>query len=105
MPLYDGLHDVVKFLIVEHLQDVNTRGLFDKETPLHVASFRGHANIARLLLEHGADKDAQDHDIRKREGLLWHAYYDLMALLSTIKPDFAKPGCAWVKPTLPMNLT
>jgi hypothetical protein len=43
--------------------------------------------------------------IRKRDVLLWHAYHDLMSLLSTIKPDFAKPGCAWVKPTLPMNLT
>jgi hypothetical protein len=43
--------------------------------------------------------------IRKRDVLLWRAYHDLMSLLSTIKPDFAKPGCAWVKSTLPMNLT
>ena len=55
-----GVHDAVKFLIVEHSQDVNTRGFDNKETPLHVASRRGHADIAQLLLEHGADGNAKD---------------------------------------------
>jgi hypothetical protein len=55
-----GMHDVVKFLIVEHSQDVNARGFRGKETPLHVASRRGHADVAQLLLEHGADANAQD---------------------------------------------
>ena len=55
-----GMHDVVKFLIVEHKQGVNTRGFRVKETPLHVASRRGHADIVQLLLEHGADGNARD---------------------------------------------
>ena len=55
-----GLHDVVKFLIVEHSQDVNIRGFYDNETPLHSALHGGHADIALLLLEHGADAKAED---------------------------------------------
>jgi ankyrin repeat protein len=55
-----GIHDIVAFLIVEHSQDVNARGFDEKETPLHVASRQGHADVAQLLLEHGADADAQD---------------------------------------------
>jgi ankyrin repeat protein len=57
-----GMHDIVKFLIVKHSQDVNARGfkLRLKETPLHVALCRGHADIAQLLLEHGADVNAQN---------------------------------------------
>ena len=55
-----GLHDIAAFLIVEHSQDVNARGFCNKETPLHVALRCGHADIAQLLLEHGADAKAQD---------------------------------------------
>ena len=59
-----GMHDIAEFLIVEHSQDVNARGFNDKETPLHVALRRGHADIAQLLLEHGADAKAQDDEKR-----------------------------------------
>ena len=55
-----GMHDAVKFLIVKHSQDINARGFSRKETPLHVASRNGLADIAQLLLEHGADANAQD---------------------------------------------
>ena len=55
-----GVHDVVKFLLFEHSQDVNARGFDDNETPLHVALHGGHADIALLLLEHGADANAKD---------------------------------------------
>ena len=58
-----GIHDVVKFLIVEHSQDVNAQGM-DKETALHLASLRGHVDVAKLLLKHGADIEAQDDDER-----------------------------------------
>ena len=63
-----GMHDVAKFLIVEHSQDVNTRGFHTTETPLLSASFRRHADVALLLLEHGADANAQDY--RKKTALL-----------------------------------
>ena len=55
-----GLQNVAKFLIVEHSQDVNARGFDKNGTPLHVASRRGHADIAQLLLDHGADGKARD---------------------------------------------
>ena len=59
-----GVQDVAAFLINERLQDVNVRGFDKKETPLHVASRLGHVDIVRLLLEHGADAQAQDDDKR-----------------------------------------
>ena len=55
-----GLHDVAKFLIVEHSQEVNARDIDIQETPLHVALRYGHEDIAQLLLEHGADGNAED---------------------------------------------
>ena len=55
-----GLHDVVKFLIFEHSQDVNARSFDLNETPLHAASRGGDADIALLLLEHDADAKAED---------------------------------------------
>jgi ankyrin repeat protein len=57
-----GIHDVAAFLIVEHSQDVNARGFAKKETPLYVASRRGEGDVARVLLEHGADAEIQDDD-------------------------------------------
>jgi ankyrin repeat protein len=57
-----GMHDIAMFLIIEHSQDVNARGFDRKETPLHVALRRGHVEVARVLLEHGADTEARDDD-------------------------------------------
>ena len=59
-----GIYDIAAFLIVEHSQDVNARGFDRKETPLHVASHRGHADVTQLLLKHGADADTQDDEKR-----------------------------------------
>jgi ankyrin repeat protein len=68
-----GLHDVALSLVVEHSPDVNARGFNDEETPLHVASRCGHADVAQLLLEHGADADARDDS--KRTPLLRASEY------------------------------
>ena len=57
-----NMHDIATFLIVEHSQDVNSRGFEDKETPLHVSSRRGHVEISRILLDYGADIEARDDD-------------------------------------------
>jgi len=54
-----GLSDVVKFLAVEHSEDVNSRCFIDGETPLHLSSRAGHVDVARFLIEHGAEVAAQ----------------------------------------------
>jgi len=53
-----GLHDVATFLIVEHLQDVNSR-IPNNETPLLAALGQGYVEITRILLKHGADTEAR----------------------------------------------
>ena len=58
--VFSGLHDVVKFLIVERFQNVNARGFDEDETPLTVASRRGYSKVSRVLLEHGADMETRD---------------------------------------------
>ena len=57
-----GMHDISTFLIVERSQHVNAQGFDKKETPLHVASRRGHSDVTQLLLQHDADTEAQDDD-------------------------------------------
>jgi ankyrin repeat protein len=54
------MHDIAEFLIAKNPQDVNAWGFSKKETPLHVASRLGHADVAQLLLEHGAYTKARD---------------------------------------------
>ena len=53
------LPSIVKALAIEHPQDVSSRGFDDESTPLHLASRMGYVEIARLLIEHGADVTTQ----------------------------------------------
>jgi len=55
-----GLESIVKFLVIEHSQDVHSRGFEEESTPLHGAASRGHVGVTHLLLECGADVTAQD---------------------------------------------
>jgi hypothetical protein len=50
-----GLRDIAAFLIDEHLQDINALDRIREETPLHAASREGHAVVAQLLIDNGAD--------------------------------------------------
>ena len=59
-----GLYSIVQFLIIEHSQDVNSRGFRDNSTPLHLASSAGHVELARILLKFGADVMAKDEQGR-----------------------------------------
>ena len=54
-----SLHDIVKVLAIEHSQDVNSRDFIGEETPLYLTS---RVDVARLLIEHGADTTAQSKD-------------------------------------------
>ena len=57
-----GLHAIAKFLVVKLSQDVHSPGFEDKSTPLHLASRQGYKDVARLLLERGADATVQTND-------------------------------------------
>ena len=54
-----GLHDVVEFLIVEHTQDVNSQYSYNYDTPLCMASKKGHLEVVRVLLEYSANTEFQ----------------------------------------------
>ena len=53
-----GLVAIVEFLVIEHSQDVDTRGFCHDSTALHMASRGGHVEVACLLLDKGADPEA-----------------------------------------------
>src|SRR6266852_727180 len=55
-----GFTELAKWLITTHAEDVNAKCYFDK-TPLHVASQQGHVDAVRVLLDHGAQVNSQDH--------------------------------------------
>ena len=57
-----GLRDMAKILAIEHPQDVNSQSVDDASSPLHLASRGGHVDLARMLVEHGADVSAQKKD-------------------------------------------
>ena len=57
-----GFHTIVRHLVTGHSQDVNACGFHNMSTPLHWASLRGHLEVVRYLLEHGANVKAQDKD-------------------------------------------
>ena len=57
-----GLHEVVKILVIEHSEDVNSRTFGKGSTPLHLTCQDGHVDIARFLVKHGADATAQNED-------------------------------------------
>ena len=54
-----GLRDVVKGLAIDP-KDVNSQHFDDALTPLHISSRKGHVDITRILVEHGANATAQD---------------------------------------------
>ncbi len=71
VPLLNSLAETGKIdgvkLLLEHNVDVNL-GNKVGETPLHVAAINGHTQIARLLVEHGADVSARRDYCNWRSG-------------------------------------
>jgi ankyrin repeat protein len=55
-----GLRSIVKFLVIEHSQNVHSQDFTDDVTPLQLASRNGHVEVVCFLLEHGADVTARD---------------------------------------------
>jgi ankyrin repeat protein len=57
-----GLHLIVKFLAIKHPQDLHSQHFDNKLTPLHLASQMGHVEVARLLIEQGANATVKGKD-------------------------------------------
>ncbi|KAJ9299066.1 hypothetical protein DTO271G3_3308 [Paecilomyces variotii] len=57
----NGNTDIVK-LFLQHGADVNFSVASSGKKPLHAAAYRGHVNIARLLIERGCNVDAKEDD-------------------------------------------
>ena len=57
-----GLHDIAKILAIEHPQGVNSWRFDNASTPSHLASRYSHVDLARMLVECGADVSAQKED-------------------------------------------
>jgi ankyrin repeat protein len=56
-----GLPSLVKWLIVKHHMDVNSRG-GHYVTAIRAALYKRHLSIVRLLIDHGVDVNTQDDD-------------------------------------------
>ena len=56
-----GYANVVATLLLAHCVDVDTRGI-KGQTPLHLASKKGHVDIGQQLLDRNVDVDAQDNN-------------------------------------------
>jgi len=65
-PLYHvaefGFRGMTDYLISRHPEDISSRGAYGM--PLHAALYRGHADVAQLLLEHCVDVEIRGSDDR-----------------------------------------
>ena len=58
-----GFSILARHLIVMHALDVNAKNGYVRWSPLHAVSRGGHVDVAQVLLDYGADINAQDlHD-------------------------------------------
>jgi len=76
-----GLCDVVKGLTIDP-KDVNSHHFSDQSTPLHLSCRKGHTDIARFLVEYGADTAAQDkHGSTPLHEASWNGHLDITRFL------------------------
>jgi len=54
-----GLDDIARILATDYPKDVNSQSFDGASTPLHLTSSRGHVDVARMLVERGADVSVQ----------------------------------------------
>ena len=88
-----GLYDIVKALAIEYPQDVCSRSFPGEETPLHLTSRAGHIDVARLLIEHGADVASQsEHGTTPLHLASYGGHVGLSRLLIEYGADAAAPG-------------
>ena len=88
-----GIHNVINFLVVERSLDVNARGFSSHETPLGLACFKAHLEVARVLLEHDPDKEAQcTYGLSSLDHAYEQGHVDLVRLLLDRGADMKAQG-------------
>ncbi|KAH7159384.1 hypothetical protein DER46DRAFT_560419 [Fusarium sp. MPI-SDFR-AT-0072] len=84
-----GLADLVKSLLTSEGVEVDARGGRYSSSALHVACYRGHVEIARQLLECGADINLLDSD--GRTALFWAKRLDRTDIVDLLEdPKYAQ---------------
>ena len=90
---YNPIHWVVKRgskealeALLEHKSSIDPKGPYDR-TPLHMASFCGHCDIAEMLIKRGANINAQtakdDHSKTPLHDAVIHTNLDMVQLLAS----------------------
>lgn len=92
----DGDNAKIKELLQANPSLVNVAD-YDQNTPLHLAAMHGHADTAQLLLDDGANKNAQNTVGMTALHLAAKAgFLDVVKVLVNAKPDFSiKDSRGW----------
>jgi len=83
-----GLHGIADILANEHPLDVNSQSLSDGSSPLHLASRGGHVDLARMLVERGAEVSAETkHGSTALHFASYNGHMDLSQILIEYNAD------------------
>jgi len=77
-----GLYNISMILATDYPKDVNSQSFDNASTPLHLTSREGYADVARMLVERGADVSAQAEDGRTPlHSASWGGHVDVARML------------------------
>jgi hypothetical protein len=90
-----GFYDLVEHLAARHAEHVNARG-GRLVSPLGVALYGGHFEVAELLHGHGADVGATKNvRYSMRDAMTPYGGCSIIARMRTPKCTTAGPRCIW----------
>jgi ankyrin repeat protein len=75
-----GFSGVANYIICTHGEDVNAKSGY-YETPLQAASYKGHVDVVRVLLDHGANVNTMDKKNTPLSSACRGGHLEIMGLL------------------------